>query len=105
LIDELARGHGDAWGRRSYLYAAGELLGDGYVRLHDYRFERRHEQRDRVRECGRRDRKSTRLNSSHRTISYAVFCLKKKNTLEVTSSTSSQIRPLSLRPWRQTTFP
>src|SRR5437867_10225105 len=26
-----------------------------------------------------RDRKSTRLNSSHRTISYAVFCLKKKN--------------------------
>src|SRR5437867_11815351 len=26
----------------------------------------------------RADRKSTRLNSSHRTISYAVFCLKKK---------------------------
>src|SRR6266516_6662225 len=26
----------------------------------------------------RPDRKSTRLNSSHRTISYAVFCLKKK---------------------------
>src|SRR5437867_8934735 len=25
------------------------------------------------------DRKSTRLNSSHRTSSYAVFCLKKKN--------------------------
>src|SRR3712207_8404098 len=36
-------------------------------------------------ECGRalhregRDRKSTRLNSSHANISYAVFCLKKKN--------------------------
>src|SRR5437867_3496122 len=29
-------------------------------------------------EGSRRDRKSTRLNSSHRTISYAVFCLKKK---------------------------
>src|SRR5437867_7831894 len=28
--------------------------------------------------CSRSDRKSTRLNSSHRTISYAVFCLKKK---------------------------
>src|SRR5574341_1318268 len=28
-------------------------------------------------EC-RRDRKSTRLNSSHQLISYAVFCLKKK---------------------------
>src|SRR5437762_5232685 len=27
----------------------------------------------------RGDRKSTRLNSSHRCISYAVFCLKKKN--------------------------
>src|SRR5437762_10220509 len=31
------------------------------------------------REIGRTDRKSTRLNSSHRCISYAVFCLKKKN--------------------------
>src|SRR2546426_12653164 len=35
-------------------------------------------------ECGwhnaPRDRKSTRLNSSHLVISYAVFCLKKKNT-------------------------
>src|SRR3712207_7773203 len=28
-----------------------------------------------------RDRKSTRLNSSHANISYAVFCLKKKKTL------------------------
>src|SRR5438874_9913511 len=28
----------------------------------------------------RRDRKSTRLNSSHVEISYAVFCLKKKNS-------------------------
>src|SRR5436190_9884397 len=32
--------------------------------------------RDRAREDG--DRKSTRLNSSHTVISYAVFCLKKK---------------------------
>src|SRR5256885_8120844 len=29
-----------------------------------------------------KDRKSTRLNSSHLVISYAVFCLKKKNTPE-----------------------
>src|SRR5438132_6153844 len=28
--------------------------------------------------CGFADRKSTRLNSSHTVISYAVFCLKKK---------------------------
>src|SRR5438034_4202386 len=31
------------------------------------------------------DRKSTRLNSSHTVISYAVFCLKKKNTKSMTS--------------------
>src|SRR2546430_14374560 len=30
------------------------------------------------------DRKSTRLNSSHSQISYAVFCLKKKNHITVT---------------------
>src|SRR5437879_10705628 len=29
------------------------------------------------------DRKSTRLNSSHRCISYAVFCLKKKTNIKV----------------------
>src|SRR2546430_7341886 len=29
------------------------------------------------------DRKSTRLNSSHSQISYAVFCLKKKNTMSM----------------------
>src|SRR5437667_5787573 len=33
---------------------------------------------DNVATSRRRDRKSTRLNSSHITISYAVFCLKKK---------------------------
>src|SRR5438445_1748432 len=32
--------------------------------------------RDCLRDCSRRDRKSTRLNSSHANISYAVFCLK-----------------------------
>src|SRR3712207_8864985 len=37
------------------------------------------------------DRKSTRLNSSHANISYAVFCLKKKNTHP--SSTHSLIEP------------
>src|SRR5437773_4368970 len=33
------------------------------------------------------DRKSTRLNSSHITISYAVFCLKKKNITKITVTT------------------
>src|SRR2546426_4325183 len=34
-------------------------------------------------EIGLLDRKSTRLNSSHLVISYAVFCLKKKNSCNV----------------------
>src|SRR5947209_9922440 len=33
-----------------------------------------------------RDRKSTRLNSSHANISYAVFCLKKKNRQNIKAS-------------------
>src|SRR5256885_6395821 len=44
----------------------------------------RHEHVRRARRLGQRphrvDRKSTRLNSSHLVISYAVFCLKKKKT-------------------------
>src|SRR5258708_17058564 len=35
----------------------------------------------------RRDRKSTRLNSSHQIISYAVFCLKKKKMSTLTYGT------------------
>src|SRR5260221_9665513 len=41
-------------------------------------------------EISGRDRKSTRLNSSHTVISYAVFCLKKK----ITITTTIHIRPL-----------
>src|SRR3712207_8751599 len=36
-----------------------------------------------------RDRKSTRLNSSHANISYAVFCLKKKKTNSTLSNITS----------------
>src|SRR5437870_6243062 len=36
-----------------------------------------------------KDRKSTRLNSSHVAISYAVFCLKKKNLFARSSRTAS----------------
>src|SRR3712207_7164024 len=38
-------------------------------------------------EVGLRDRKSTRLNSSHANISYAVFCLKKKTDIQPLPST------------------
>src|SRR3712207_7918145 len=37
------------------------------------------------------DRKSTRLNSSHANISYAVFCLKKKKTTNTNRSISHMI--------------
>src|SRR5690625_6984837 len=37
------------------------------------------------------DRKSTRLNSSHVAISYAVFCLKKKNDMDDMMYTSTSV--------------
>src|SRR5438270_5374654 len=51
------------------------------------------------------DRKSTRLNSSHSQISYAVFCLKKKNapTLQATfvwDDTALVLRDPLIRSWR-----
>src|SRR5690349_24989198 len=49
---------------------------DGLVGIADHRLERRDDVADHV--FRRIDRKSTRLNSSHVEISYAVFCLKKK---------------------------
>src|SRR5207253_4876314 len=43
------------------------------------------------------DRKSTRLNSSHVAISYAVFCLKKKKTTQTTHhSPTSVVTTLSM---------
>ena len=48
-----------------------ELLSHGYQYLTEDRYDRLEDVFE--------DRKSTRLNSSHITISYAVFCLKKKN--------------------------
>src|SRR2546430_3590911 len=47
---------------------------------------------DTLKEGGREDRKSTRLNSSHSQISYAVFCLKKKKTRNRNLTTHSATR-------------
>src|SRR5689334_17933543 len=44
------------------------------------------------------DRKSTRLNSSHSSISYAVFCLKKKNTRPLIKGSPPAPTEYSLRP-------
>src|SRR5215216_3020634 len=41
-------------------------------------------------DAARRDRKSTRLNSSHQIISYAVFCLKKKKKQKKTTYQQKQ---------------
>src|SRR5256885_11997063 len=45
------------------------------------------------------DRKSTRLNSSHLVISYAVFCLKKKQAITVTRGRANTTSALS---WERT---
>src|SRR3712207_8593384 len=44
----------------------------------------------------KQDRKSTRLNSSHANISYAVFCLKKKNLKQRVSGCTQRCR---YHPW------
>src|SRR2546422_5358319 len=46
------------------------------------------------------DRKSTRLNSSHGYISYAVFCLKKKISTEPISPSIARANPSKLEPVR-----
>src|SRR5688572_31782890 len=53
-------------------------------RLRSQRYEQ-HEVHDERGADDRQDRKSTRLNSSHSQISYAVFCLKKKKAKLLTT--------------------
>src|SRR3712207_6915008 len=53
---------------------------------------RAHRGTRRARRGTRRDRKSTRLNSSHANISYAVFCLKKKNKTSAFTQIHEQTR-------------
>src|SRR5438552_9735146 len=50
-------------------------------RLRDAEVEQLHRAVERHHHVRRLDRKSTRLNSSHQIISYAVFCLKKKKPM------------------------
>src|SRR2546430_3700444 len=49
---------------------------------------------ERITLCGSSDRKSTRLNSSHSQISYAVFCLKKKKRAKCAVLDSGQRIPV-----------
>src|SRR5690625_5339114 len=82
-----ARVHSFPTRRSSDLGHAGEVGGDGrdVVEVHGQRVvdllpeaEGRRRRRRGDEDVGLQDRKSTRLNSSHVAISYAVFCLKKK---------------------------
>src|SRR3989454_7340627 len=57
-------------------------VGDPRLRQQDARAHPRARFRARRRAAARGDRKSTRLNSSHLVISYAVFCLKKKKKMK-----------------------
>src|SRR2546426_8483293 len=47
-----------------------------------------------------RDRKSTRLNSSHLVISYAVFCLKKKKNIDQLTQSVTVLAVFRARPLR-----
>src|SRR3712207_6871983 len=69
-------------GRRSH--AGGDVTQDGslIVQDRDEAAVREDGPTDSARQTG--DRKSTRLNSSHANISYAVFCLKKKKKVKIT---------------------
>src|SRR5690349_24163270 len=65
--------------RRALRQVPGQHARDDLLELHRY-LEPKARQ-------GVRDRKSTRLNSSHVEISYAVFCLKKKTDNSYTTAT------------------
>src|SRR3712207_8100417 len=62
----------DAVGLRRRKRVARDRVGGGLLRAGD---------EGREQDVVHQDRKSTRLNSSHANISYAVFCLKKKRTM------------------------
>src|SRR5688572_32507778 len=64
-IFERNQGGAEHWGQVQKLTASDAAVGDGFGSSVSINAE---------------DRKSTRLNSSHSQISYAVFCLKKKKT-------------------------
>src|SRR5256885_5602139 len=71
----LFRSGGDDLRRLTFLIA---LVTGPQQLVQDDRAERAQTE---VVECEGQDRKSTRLNSSHLVISYAVFCLKKKKNI------------------------
>src|SRR3712207_7327635 len=91
----------DAATTEIYTLALHDALPISAVKEHDRRPRPAHVVRAPLRRASfdrlwrrprRRDRKSTRLNSSHANISYAVFCLTKKNTTKLPSLHSPVFR-------------
>src|SRR3712207_8064875 len=74
------------------------LTSSTYKGVHVYGKDRKSksaavQQRETIaREVPALDRKSTRLNSSHANISYAVFCLKKNNTTTTLRRVPAELR-------------
>src|SRR5690625_7002633 len=62
---------GQTRGEKDIIIFQYTLKGHGAIRIEDYVYQLKKGE----------DRKSTRLNSSHVAISYAVFCLKKKKII------------------------
>src|SRR3712207_7945221 len=81
LFRSRAHPHGPRRPRARVLHQLG-LGGGGH----------RPEDRARLLRRARGDRKSTRLNSSHANISYAVFCLKKKKIVKISRDDRSENR-------------
>src|SRR3712207_8541329 len=74
----LQAGHPEAaGGRRPRPLSSAQVMGWHKTDTHPHFFQ-----------WPTRDRKSTRLNSSHANISYAVFCLKKKKKYSLISSST-----------------
>src|SRR2546430_6307525 len=76
---------------RSTLFPYTTLFRSAPVRVSAGRARRTSDEADSTPSLSERqtDRKSTRLNSSHSQISYAVFCLKKKKKNKLTHNTFS----------------
>src|SRR5699024_12151057 len=73
------------------IFAVGELNRLGYwAGTCFFRIQIKHDTFIRI-DADDKDRKSTRLNSSHVSISYAVFCLKKKKTKYQSSLRGAQV--------------
>src|SRR3989442_11052705 len=77
------------------------LFRNDYLVIEPHLLTRDHDAHDRTILAAVGDRKSTRLNSSHVRISYAVFCLKKKNPIcrspfSMSESTSAHPQPVTV---------